>query len=259
MKNLWLILVAVSIVSCGPDHTPANDQSNKAIKTWQGTINGKIPVFLWFTISKADSMVFGELIYTNTKLREPIYVVGHLDTALTLGEYSRDGKSTGYWVGKIAAGKIKGTWSSMKSDKEIPFELSSTDTTVNTEVADFTNTGNIDGTYNYSHPCEASGEVNIKRLGKDKLIFNVSCVTCAPAYNIAELNDDTVLIKNNTATYTSRDETGICSFTIRFYKQFLTIGYDCDTCSQCGFGLNAYVGGIFIKTSSKPTMGQDIH
>ena len=169
MKYLWLILVAVFIVSCGPGHTPANDQANKAIKTWQGTINGKIPVFLWFTISKADSMVFGELIYTNTRLREPIYLVGHLDTALTFGEYSRDGKSTGYWVGKIAAGKINGTWSSLKSDKQMPFELSSKDTIVNTDVADFTNTGNIDGTYSYSHPCEASGEVNIQRLGNDKL------------------------------------------------------------------------------------------
>ncbi len=260
MKNLWLVLLAVFLFGCqGSVNTSSNpSQADKNAQFWEGNINKNIPVFLWFNVAP-DNTLFGELDYKKSKQHNDIYLVGHYGSVITISEFDRKGNATGAWEGKIINGKFTGKWMSLNSEKEMPFELEQAHIQFHSEQADFTNPPNINGTYSYSLPCEASGVVNIKQLGKDKVIFNVSCVTCAPAYNIAEMDDDTVDFKSNMASYTSQDENGKCSFTIRFYKQFLTIDYACDTCISCGFGLNAEVSGTYIKTSSKPVMGQNIY
>jgi len=255
MNKIAALFLLLVFAACNNAGTVNNTKTAEAtapvtksdIQTWSGNIKGNIPVFVWFSIQ--DSVLAGELVYMNTRDRKPIKIYGDLSPAMCFfREFSKDGLITGTWSGTMTKTGFTGKWYASGSEKEYDFSLLPKDTALNNSYS-FT-ASQLEGTYSYRYPGEgAMGQFSVKQLDKDHIIFNTSCVTDGPAHNIAELMDDTLAFANNKATYRSHDEFGNCEFTISFYNGFISVQTKEDA-YECGFGHNAGVDGIFLKTSS---------
>lgn len=252
MYFLYAITFSMLFVACGQkDNTvqqqeQAPDTANGA--TWKGMINGRIPVLMHLQ-QETDSVITGELIYLNTKKRLPIGIIGYSssDTGNTvLTELLPDGTISGNWFGKPDTKTFTGIWEG--NGKSLEFSLTRTDT-----VWQDTRPINksIDGTYRYAYPDDGpAGEFAIKRLGKQQVLFAISCHTGAPSFNTAQLPTDTLRINaDNQIIYNHKDDTWQCAFTINIYRSGLAVVAYKVGCEDCGFGLNATVDGNYIKTS----------
>lgn len=252
MNRIVFIVALILFAACNgtadkpADRTPAmtsTAKDNSDTRSWTGTIRGNIPVFMHFALK--DSVLAGELVYLNSSNKKPIRILGHLAPSMyMIKEFSDSGLISGTWSGTYSNDSLTGQW--YGGNKEFSFSLLPKDTSIDKTIS-FT-PGKIDGTYRYQYPKEGGmGEVSIKQLDAAHIIFNASCITGAPAYHMATVEDDTIAINNYVAQY-ENPEFGNCKFSLHFFNGFLVI-QTAENAADCGFGMGAGVDGIYIKTS----------
>ncbi|MDL2313522.1 hypothetical protein LJC36_00910 [Desulfovibrio sp. OttesenSCG-928-C14] len=109
-KNIRIMVVTLLLLLCASGTLTATLEDVQR-HAWQGEINNTIPVSVWFEIR--DGLIVGELIYTNTKEKKPIRLLGKVEATgeLRMQEMLPDGLISGMISGKIAQDSFEGTWS----------------------------------------------------------------------------------------------------------------------------------------------------
>ena len=250
-KQLTFLLLSCTLFIWGCQSN--NGTSNKAaanpnsgLHYWTGQIGKNIPVTLSYYIK--DNIINGELVYTGTKKPTPIKVLGmKSDNTFMLYEFEKDGHITGTWFGNDVTKTIfEGSWFSPITGKELKIHLDALDGgAFNDTIRD---TKSVDGMYQYMLGKEgAMGNLDVSRLGSDSVIVSFSNVTDSPARNQAVMDSVHLVLKNNMAIYSDSSEIGACKFNIRFCNGYAVVDY-IDGKYECGFGNNAYVKGVYLKT-----------
>lgn len=224
---------------------PFLEKATKNMYSFTGNINANIPVFIWFKIY--DSVIKGQVTYIKSKSHTPIEIRGIVsEDGIRIHEFEKDGNVTGTFMGKLTDDSFTGTWYGSKRDNEFTFQLQVKDTTLSTIDSSFEPLG-LSGAYRYQFGNDgAQGSVHIDELANNAYSASISCVTSGPAYNLADLKIDSFVFANNSYNY-KMAETDNCSFRIRIFKDFLVINYIGNQ-YDCGFGNNAFVEGVFLKT-----------
>jgi hypothetical protein len=223
---------------------------NLSQKTFDGTINGKIPLSLTLTFD--GGTVFGQVVYKKKGI--PITVIGHgSEKILFFHELMPDGQVTGIYAAELKGDKIIGTWNAIKPNtKELALVVTKTQ-----EKAVVRNAlKSVTGTYQYSFGEEGGGgEMKVQQMGKDKIAVSFSNVTAAPAYNMAEVEKTVLKYANNQAIYSNNDN-GKCQFKIIFLENGARVAF-MENAYDCGFGHNASTEGNYIRVnSSVPKFGE---
>ena len=257
MKYLPLLFLIISY-ACQYSKVPKNS-NNEIISInhsegtiaskeicWSGTINGKIPILLYYHFE--NEVIIGKIIYLNTKNKIPIRIIGLVEDdtpMLRLLEFEESGNVTGIISANISDYHFKGTWFSPLNRKELTIELTKKDTLI-TSSNNCADSNAIYGKYHYQFS-EAGyqGDFEIKRISNSKSTFMISSVTNDPARNIAQIDEDTVTVINNQFTYKLAN-TDDCEFKVMFYKDFAYIKYTKGFC-EGQFGNNADIDGLFLK------------
>lgn len=253
MKTKVLLILFIMMVSCNNNKhakTTINQVNNKETITqkeisWQGMINNKIPVWIHYQIK--DSLVIGEITYLNTKNKKPITLLGNLNTdnSCRLLEFDTTGTITGIIEANITSNSCKGSWFSPIDKKELNISLTPKDTLVASKVTDCKN---ISGNYHYQYGENGyNGDLNIELLPNSKAAFEIISLTEGNSPNIAEVEKDTITLKNNKFIYHLPDSD--CAFEVIFYNNFAYIHYINNACTN-QFGMGATVEGIFLKTKN---------
>lgn len=88
----WFYPLFFLIVACNDGHQEVSNDSNSFDTTtatselpirklknasWRGTLNGKIPIFLHYSLE--DNVVIGDITYLNTRSQQPIRLLGTID------------------------------------------------------------------------------------------------------------------------------------------------------------------------------------
>ena len=213
---------------------------------WAGTLKGSIPIQLWF--KKKGSLLYGTLVYTKTKSKTPIHLLGGHDGTSKhyyLHEYQKDGSISGYFVFESFGEAINGEWHGINNGLEFPVELrqqQSLDIAIDSSLAVQDPTGE----YSYSYGEESSsGSITITQAEAGKIGISGSAVTPAPASHIADIGDNIIPIEGNTARLVMSDD-GKCTFKIQLYRDFLIIESENGE-ESCEFGANATISGHYIK------------
>lgn len=270
----WIYFLLLPLVACGGREAPgvrvekeghvAADSSAAAhsavadgVRYYRGTLNGKIPVAVWLRVIDADSIVEGAVTYTAGKSKTPIRLLGTLTSeGCYISEFLPDGTVSGIWGGRLTATGFSGNWSAPLGNKQYTFTLQPADTAIS--VPDYRADGDITGTYEFRYGEEGGmGALNVQQLGNGRMIYNIDANIGAPSFNTAATEEETLGIQGYTAVYHSSDEFGECSYRIRIYRDFAVVDYPTED-YMCGFGHNASVAGVFLKTGrqyQKPSFG----
>lgn len=260
MKH-WIYLLLLIFISCNNRQLPANNSDTLLIANatptpkiksapgnevcWAGTINGKIPVLIHYTID--STLIAGEITYLNSKEKIPIQLLGTIedDGSYRLLEFEKSGNITGIITGSPTDSMFNGTWFSPKTRKDLELSLIKKDTLIHSPTMDIS-LQDIFGEYHYQYTDAGSqGSLEISSVPGAQAAFEISSVTSEPSRNTAQVDRDTILL--NTTQFTYRvPQTDSCEFKVKFYKGFAYIKYSKWHC-EAQFGMNATVEGIFIK------------
>jgi len=272
---LLIVLLLGSLYSATAGKLPVSSTNEIQLKAlngiykFTGKLNNKIPVFLWFVVQ--DGFVKGEVTYLKTTRKIPITIAGTIFKAddprrnadktsyfdIRIFEFMKDGTITGVYYGPFQTSVLNGAWFAPGSEKELKFTLKAKDTTLN-NIDTNLKPVSITGEYAYSFGKEhANGGMGIKSLGRDNYLMEVGCVTDGPAYNLANVDATKIHLTNNSTVFQPADPG--CRFKIRFFKNFLVIDYLGPSINPCGFGNNASIEGVFIKTSEKARIEEINH
>lgn len=213
------------------------------VYAWQGNVDGKYPVLMWFRMYK--DVLMGSLFYTEHNGGE-IKLFGTVqDNQCRILEMSPHGNVTGIWQLSLQESGAEGSWFSPQTNKEYNASLMYTDTAVSIPPVDSIGE-DVSGTYFYYFGEDGGqGYMDVAQKGGNVKV-SFENVTGAPARNIASLDNVTLSLRNNEAVYASQ-EYDECAFRIRFFNGFAVVDY-VDDKMNCGFGHNATVDGIYIKT-----------
>ena len=262
MNNKWLNFVLLLFLTCTSSIFDKNDISkitkgicdNKAssknidgIYKFTGELNGKIPVFLCFVLK--DSVLKGEVTYLKTAKRLPITIIGTIkkDEGLVIYEFIKDGYISGIYRGEFKKEKLKGVWYKPGSETGLGYNLISKDTLL-TGIDSTLKSVSINGEYLYRFgKMGSSGSVGIKQIDQTNFRVDINCVTASPSNNIADLETFKAKMADNIIFF--KMPNADCRFKIRAFNNFIVIDY-IGKSRACGFGLNAGVEGVFIKTST---------
>ena len=213
---------------------------------WAGTLKGSIPIQLWF--KRKGSLLYGTLVYTKTKSKTPIRVLGSYDGVSKhyyLHEYQKDGSISGYFVFGSFGQAISGEWHGISNGLEFPAEFrqqQSLDMAIDSSLAMQDPTGE----YSYSYGEESSsGSITITLAEAGKIGISGSAVTPAPASHIADIGDNIIPIEGSNARLVMSDD-GKCTLKIQLYRDFLIIESENGE-ESCEFGANATISGYYIK------------
>jgi hypothetical protein len=214
------------------------------ILTYKGLINKKIPIFLWYTIK--DKVLYGQLTYLNTKQNKPIRIIGTIENGeYRIFEFEKNGNITGILTVSKTKENLNGDWFSPKTRAEYSLKLTPIDTVIHKDLTGFKGETNT-GEYRFLFSKNGSeGYFKLSNLNKTNFLFEIQNNTEGPAYNQAIIENAKVQIKENIFLF-SPSETRDCQFKTRLYKDFIIIDYIKD--KDCGFGHNASVDGIYLRT-----------
>jgi len=260
---LFLCLSAQSYAqSTKPRHQSSPEHINGLYK-FSGKLNNKIPVFIWFIVK--DSVLKGEVTYLNTHARQPITIAGTIilvdkfnafgkiierHNGALIYEFNKNGYITGTYMTTFKGTGFEGTWSKPGSEKELPFHLLHSDSVLSKRDTVLTS-NNIPGEYLYRFGEKGSqGGIDIKQTDKTNFLISINCTTAGPSYNVANVEPVNVHMVGNSFIYRVPDTD--CKFKISFFDNFAVITQLKGT--ECGFGLNASIDGVFIKTSNNVKM-----
>lgn len=249
MKFIKIQCLLISMLLCISysygRNNPAQSLGPDGLYKFTGKLNTKIPVFFWFVVK--DSVLKGEVTYLKTAKRQPITVAGTIakDNTITLYEFTKNGTITGTYEGKMKSHTFAGIWTAPGSGRELPYTLATKDTSFTPGSTALTPT-TLSGKYAYRFGKNgASGEVHIRQIKLGTFSIDINCVTASPQNNIAEVETFKARMVNDAIIFKVPDTE--CKFRIRHYQNFIVI----DRLSgplNCGFGLNATIAGLFIKT-----------
>lgn len=261
MKYLQYIFL-LTIVSCNNQQGKSRDSDTSVSKLsatdspiekemgnatyWKGTINGRTPVFIHYRLD--SGLIVGEITYLNTKARQPITLLGTVDSDRNyrMLEFEETGNITGIIYGHPTSKTFSGSWFSPKTRKEFEMRLEQMDTVIPSKVL-MPQLDEVFGHYHYQYSdAGAQGDFEIHRLPNSKVSFGITSVTDAPGRNVAQIEDDTIVLTQPKFVY-SLPETNDCEFEVKFYKGFAYIRYTKGMCDG-QFGMNATIDGIFLKT-----------
>lgn len=254
----WTYILLLVIISCnnqqqkvdGSDITvsaqPTTLTDTRNEICWTGTLNGKTPVFIHYQLD--SNLIIGEITYLNTKDKLPIRLLGTIedDKSYRLLEFEKSGNITGIITGLPTDKVFNGSWFSPKTRKDLVVSLIKKDTAIISTNPD-TQLQDIFGDYHYQYS-EAGyqGDFQIKKLPNSKVSFGITSVTDEPARNVAQINDDTIILNTTQFIYKLPDSKD-CEFQVKFYNGFAYIKYTNGFCDG-QFGNNATIDGIFLKT-----------
>lgn len=223
---------------------------NNTLYSFEGTIKKTIPISLNYT--QNDQVIQGEIIYTKTKKKTPIQLLGKIQGEyIRLYEYSTNANITGILT--FDTHTLKGDWYSPQIGKSFPLKLTQTNTP---NIIPHSLISTLDpittiGTYHYQYgPDGYIGDMDIKKSISGNYDFTISSVTHAPGRNIADLEGSFSTLTSNAFHYKIPNTD--CEIKITFFKDFASIDYTNDQ-RECGFGHNATVEGIFKKIKAFPS------
>lgn len=261
MKNITYLIIFIFLIGCknnsekkNSGHSVINQSKNNNQKNiengnqqiyWEGQINNKLPIIINYSLQ--ENLVIGEITYLNTKNKMPIKLIGTIedDKSFRLLEFDKSGNISGIISGKTKDNEFNGTWFSPKSRKEYSFNLKKLKKQIKA-VSNTINEKDIYGDYQYSYGKFAySGELNIEKIDKNNIAFEILSVGNGEAPSIAQIERDTIKLENNSFVY-KLSESDDCEFKITFYKSFVYVKYLKGNCDG-QFGMNASIEGIFIK------------
>jgi hypothetical protein len=262
-KVVLLLLMPLSIVAHSKSNcikTPIRTHNTKTLsKTidglykFTGKLNDKIPIFLWFVVK--DSVLKGEVTYLKTAKKLPIIILGTITKkdGITIYEFIKNGYISGIYRGNFAVKALTGSWYAPGSEKELKFNLMPADSSL-THIDTTLKPISIDGEYLYHFGEQgSSGGIDIKQSTPGNFLVDINCMTSSPQNNVADMKTFKVNMFNNIIIYKMPKED--CKFRIRAFNNFIVIDY-VGKSWNCGFGLNAGIDGVFIKTSNVAEIGK---
>jgi hypothetical protein len=209
--------------------------------TWTGTIGKATNVSFWF--AERDSVVVGAITYKRSG--KPIALRGFhtQDTEYRLMEFGTDGAITGVLTGTAKGNGFTGEWFSPKTRRSHPLQLKLQQAAVPRKPVVLP-AKSVSGTYAYSYSEDGpQGLLSVRQIN-DSAVIEFNNITAGPAYNQATIEPVTVALQNNGLIYTIQEG---CVIRIRFYNDVAVVDYVADA-SDCLFGMNATVDGIYLKT-----------
>jgi hypothetical protein len=228
-----------------PVKTTPPEETGIPTYCWRGNLEGNIPMQLQYQVE--GDVVTGSLQYLATKKQEPITLIGSVENGeFRLLEFETNGNITGIISGKREGQTFVGDWFSPTTRKTRKMELTKVDTTLPTKSTAAL-PADLGGSYSYAYGAEGpQGTLTLKPLAGGKALLEISAVTGAPAFNIADIGVDTVTLEGDRIVY-QFPEAPECSFQVRLYKGFAMVNYLTDGGCTSQFGHNATVEGIFLK------------
>lgn len=219
------------------------NENTTVIEAWQGNLDGKIPVLMWY--KKHNGVLRGQVFYTNQNKPQPITIIGtERNNKYDILEILPEGKVTGVWSITPEPSSAEGFWFSPEKNKSYSTSLMHIDTGVS--IDDFYDVKDVTGTYKYSLGTNRPiRHLTINNQADGKYAFEFQYATGTTAHNLASIRD-TVSLQKNIATFKSNDY-GKCSFTISFYQGFAIMKYANDTSHNCGIDHNAEIDGVYLK------------
>ena len=223
---------------------------------WQGEINGKIPVSLWFEAK--GNLLAGEIVYTKTGSNKPIRLLGTMENnTLMLHEMLPDGTISGRIHGNVGGDSFTGKWTapdkvtekkngtySTREGKTYSISLAKSATQPGSYAWNM-DPKKVTGTYTYSHGAhQGSGKAVIYSFGGGKAEMGVNTNIGAPSFNMADLDKTQVAVQGNTITHELEED---CAFTALLYNDFLVITHAREKNCANYFGRNASLAGTYLR------------
>ncbi len=230
----------------------------------QGVINNKIPVALWF--DSREGIVSGEIVYTATKARKPIRVLGREEAngAFRLYEMLPNGDISGTITGTLTDGVLSGTWTGRprmiekgegnyeaQRGKQFPITISAVKRTH--PPYDWTfDAANASETYAYSIGDNCDDGTVVLQVGTDGTVrYRIIGLTGAPFYRTAcfpedALSDETAVspLHGNRIRI---EEDANCAIELVLYNDFLVSSYVEGRDCRYRVGDGATAEGLFLK------------
>lgn len=239
-----------------------------AAKVWyyegKGVINNKIPVALWF--DSREGIVSGEIVYTATKARKPIRILGReeADGAFRLYEMLPNGDISGTISDTLTDGVLSGTWTGRprkieKSEgnyeaqrgRQFPITISAVKRTH--PPYDWTfDAANASGTYAYSLGDNCDDGTVVLQVGTDGTVrYRIIGLTGAPFYRTASFPEDALSDETAVAhVHGNRiliEEDANCAIELVLYNDFLVSSYVDGKNCRYRVGDGATAEGLFLK------------
>ena len=248
MKRILLTTILTALTFVGM-------QAQRIVErhAFQGTLDGKTSVRLAFEVN-GDDIVAGHIYYPKAAHPAPIMIVGfrHDTNDYHLNEYQANGEITGLIDFTISKGRLSGTWTNPRTEKELKF------TRMNS-IAFPKGFGGLlipedPGKLGHEYSFDLyhtgikelmGGSVRLKAAGKNKVHFECGNVR----HNIAEGGSETgrpAELKGNKFEYRDVNECGY-GFSATFYPRFVVLNTITDNESLECFGMGAAFDGIYIK------------
>ena len=230
----------------------------------KGSINGRIPVAVWF--DSKDGLVSGEIVYTKTKARTPIRLLGRRekDGSYRLFEMLPNGNIAGTITGVLVNGVLSGTWIGrpkiiVKNEADYQYEegkkYSITVSAVERTHAPYTwefEAGKASGIYAYSRGdnCD-SGTINLRINTDGTVRYRIIGLTGEPFYRTAcfpedALSDETAAAKLN-GNRILIEEDKDCAIELLLYSDFLVSRYVDGRDCRFRVGNGATAEGVFLR------------
>lgn len=250
----------------GKNESATLPTNNAQILYYEGTggINGSIPVSVWFDIK--DGLVFGEIVYTRTKNKTPIRLLGKKeeDGSCLLYEMLPNGDISGTIAGTLANGVLSGTWYGrpqkieksegnyeVRNGKKFPVKISAAERTHAPHNWEF-DAKKASGTYAYSLGDNCDDGTLFLQINNDGTVsYRLIGLTGAPFYRTAcfpenALSGETAITKLlGNKILIEEDEK--CSIEILLYNDFLVSRYVDGKDCQHRVGNGATAEGLFTK------------
>ena len=242
----------------------AHDAKKVEHYDWQGEIDGKIPVSVWF--ETRDGLIAGEIVYTKMKEKKPIRLLGTVSRGRLSMKEMLNGLVTGSITGTIKDGVFEGAWAAPGKVKERGGEFEFIDgkersirlVAVPGQSKAFRweyDPAALSGNYMYSYGKNAlSGEVDVAWAKDGSLEFGIASNTGAPAFNMADIPaGDPDEEKKSRAKGRMQGNRVIhevnedCAFEILFFNDFLVTRYLEGKSCEGYFGRGASIEGHFVK------------
>ena len=249
MKRILLTTILTALTFVGM-------QAQRIVErhAFQGTLDGKTTVRLAFEVN-GDDIVAGHIYYPKAAHPAPIMIVGfrHDTNDYHLNEYQANGEITGLIDFTISKGRLSGTWTNPRTEKELKF-------TQMNSIAFPKGFGGLlipedPGKLGHEYSFDLyhtgikelmGGSVRLKAAGKNKVHFDICNVSSG---NIAEGESETgrpAVLKGNKFVYKDVNDCGY-AFSATFFPRFVVLqtvsSWDTTEC----FGAHSSFGGVSIK------------
>ena len=235
-------------------------------QTYQGTLTGRLIGDFIAAVDAREGIVSGEIVYTATKARKPIRILGReeADGAFRLYEMLPNGDISGTITGTLTDGVLSGTWTgrprmieksegkySFKSGKQFPIKISAVKRT-HAPYDWIFDAANASGTYAYSvgDKCDDS-TVNLRINNDGTVRYRIIGLTGAPFYRTACFPEDALSGETGVARLHGNriliEEDANCAIEIALYSDFLVSSYVDGKVCRHRVGDGATAEGLFLK------------